>query len=442
MHARRRFWPWLVVWTLLGLGIRVGTVLGRPGRTAGGDPAFYYYGAKLLVQGKGFINSLDYMWFHHEVVKSAPYAPGYMVLLTVPIVLGFKTFYAARMWSCVLSAAAIVVAGFAGKEIGGRRVGLIAALLIALDPNMWMPVEMGAAETIEPLVVAAVLLCAYRFWKQPDVRRAIWFGVVMGLTMLCRDELTLLVLFIMVPMCLLAKALSWKRRFAVLGVGLLSLSVVIGPWVGYNMVRFEKPTFISTGAGITMASADCPLTFSGEFEGYWAMVCALNDAKHLSKHEDESAQGAQFEHMAITFLEHHENRLFPVTLAKEGRAFGFFHPLQQISFDAFLETRPYHWALVGLGMYYALLVLSIPGTLLLRRARIPVYPLWAIGLNVAIAVAITFGNTRYRLPFDVATVMMGSVALAWAWGKMRPERAPAPTPPEEHPLEAPVPVHA
>ena len=444
MHIRRHFWPWLTVWTVVGLGIRIGSVIGRPHTRAGGDPFFYYHGAVLLLEGKGFIDPFNYIWFHHQIVQSAAYAPGFMVSLTVPMILGFKSWYAARIWSCVISAAAVTVGGFAGKEIGGRRVGLIAAALIALDPNMWMSNEFVGAETIVPLAICAVVLCTYRFWKRPDFPRAIWLGVILGITMLCRDELALLVVLILVPMCLLARSLSWKKRLSVLGVGLATTVLVIGPWVGYNLSRFDKPTFISDGEGITLASANCADTFSGKFEGYWSMRCALDEAKHISKKLDESAQGARFQQMTITYIEHHENRLVPVGMAKLGRAFGFFHPMQQISFDAFLETRPYHWALVGLGMYYALLLLSIGGTVILRKRRIPVYPLWAIGLNVALAVLVAFGTTRYRLPFDVALVIMGSVAVAWAWDRIRPERdaAVALAHDEDPPrLEEPVPAH-
>ncbi len=43
----------------------------------------------------------------------------------------------------------------------------------------------------------------------------------MGITMLGRDELSLLVVFLVIPLVLLARTLSWKRRFATLGIGLL-----------------------------------------------------------------------------------------------------------------------------------------------------------------------------------------------------------------------------
>ena len=66
----------------------------------------------------------------------------------------------------------------------------------------------------------------------------------MGIAMLGRDELTFLVVFLVVPLVLLARALSWKRRFAVLGVALLATGLVVAPWVGYNLSRFQKPVFI------------------------------------------------------------------------------------------------------------------------------------------------------------------------------------------------------
>jgi 4-amino-4-deoxy-L-arabinose transferase-like glycosyltransferase len=445
MQLRGRFWLWVVVWTLIGLGIRIGTVIGRPHTIAEGDPFAYYNGAVLLVEGKGFINPFNYLWFHHQVIQSAAYAPGFMLSLTIPMLFGLKTWTTARIWSCVISAAAVTVAGMAGREVAGRRVGVIVAFLVAVNPNMWMNDEFVGAESIEPLVVAAIILFAYRFWRRPDFPRAIWFGVALAVAMLCRDELALLVAFILVPMCLLARSCSWKRRFALLGVGLLSTGVVVAPWVGYNMARFEKPTFITTVEGSTLASANCPDTFSGTYEGYWSYRCVLDDAEHIPKGPDESGQNALFQQMAVKFIERHENRIVPVVMAKIGRALGFFHPLEQIDFDSQLEKRPYHWALLGLGMYYSLLVLSIGGTIVLRRRRVPVYPLWAIGVYIVLSVAAAFGTTRYRLPFDVAITVMGAVAIGWAWDVLsarwhrRSAEAPAEDPASDEP-EQPVPI--
>ncbi len=421
-HSPPRWWLWLGLWTAVGLAIRLITVYSEPHKVAGGDAYFYHYGANLLVSGHGFINPYLYIPHHaHHAVQSASFPPLFIGLVAIPSAIGLKSFLAERVWCCVLGAAAIVVCGYTGKEIGGRRVGLIAAFLVAVYPNIWMTDELALSETIAPALVAGVLWFTYRFWKSPTIPRAIWLGAALGVAMLGRDELTLLVVFIFVPIVLLAKALTWRRRFATLGIGLVVAALVVAPWVGYNLSRFDKPVFISSGLGVTLASADCAATFSGEYEGYWSMPCALHYAGEPSVniHADESVEGAQLQHLALDYVRAHENRLLPVTMAKLGRAFGFFHPMQQIHLDSYVETRPYRWAVTGLVGYYVLVALAIGGTVLLRRRRIPSFPLWAVGLDVVFSVILTFGQTRYRTTFEVSLVLLAAVQLEWIWSRLR-----------------------
>jgi 4-amino-4-deoxy-L-arabinose transferase-like glycosyltransferase len=438
-HRRKpipRWWLWLGLWTVLGLTIRLITVYSDPGKVAGGDAYFYHYAANLLVAGHGFLNPYYYYPHHaHHEIQSASFPPLFIWLVAIPSALGLKTFLVERVWCCILGAAAIVVVGYTGREIGGRRVGLIAAFLLAVYPNIWMSDQLALSESIAPLLVAGLLLFSYRFWKDPSIKRAIWLGVSLGVAMLGRDELTALVVFLLVPLALLAKSLSWKRRFGVLGVSLLATGLIVAPWVGYNMSRFQKPVFISTGLGVTLASSDCATTYSGSQEGYWSMVCALKYAAEpsVNVHADESVEGAQLQHLALDYVRAHGNRFIPVTLAKVGRAFGFFHPAEQIELDTYIETRPYHWALVGLGMYYVLAALSIAGTVILRRRRVPSFPLWSIGLVVVFSTALTFGQTRYRTTFEVSLVLLASVTLEWLWSKLRPG-------PDEDEVLAPAPA--
>ncbi len=121
---------------------------------------------------------------------------------------------------------------------------------------------------------------------------------------------------------------------------------------------------------------------------------------------------------ALHYIRAHESRLWRVELARLGRAFGAFHPVSQVQLDYYVETRPYHWALVGLGMYYALFALSLGGTVVLRRRRVPVFPLWAVGLDVVATVLVSFGNTRYRTPFEVTLALLAAVQLDALWGRL------------------------
>src|ERR1039458_4233321 len=109
---RRRLWPWLTVWTVVGLGIRFASVYGRPHRVPGGDPGYAWGVANLLVAGKGFINPLAYNFHNqHVVLQTAGWPPLWTFFLTVPPFFGFHSFFAARFWSCIIGALAIVVCG-------------------------------------------------------------------------------------------------------------------------------------------------------------------------------------------------------------------------------------------------------------------------------------------------------------------------------------------
>jgi hypothetical protein len=121
----------------------------------------------------------------------------------------------------------------------------------------------------------------------------------------------------------------------------------------------------------------------------------------------------------MKFIRSHENRLVPVALARIGRGLGFFHPMQQIRLDSFVETRPYRWMLLGLFMYYVILGLAIGGTVILRRRRILCFPIWAVGLISLIIFVTAFGQTRYRTDLEVALALLAAVQLEWIWTRLR-----------------------
>jgi hypothetical protein len=219
-----------------------------------------------------------------------------------------------------------------------------------------------------------------------------------------------------------------------------SASVLVFPWVGYNMARFEKPVTISDGLGPTLASANCGVTYSGTFDGYWSLACMKGIVYRYTPTADESVNFANAQKIGTNYIRAHEGELPRVTLARIGRGFAFYHPLQQVKFDSYIETRPYHWALVGLGMYYALVALSIGGTVVLRRRRIPVFPLWAIALDVLSVFVLSFGQTRYRVTFEVSLVLLAAAQLEWFWSKLFSSRRHALVASPKDALEPPEPA--
>ena len=72
-----------------------------------------------------------------------------------------------------------------------------------------------------------------------------------------------------------------------------------------------------------------------------------------------------------------------------------------------------------------MMVLAVLGVVVLRRRRVPVFPLLAFPITVLISVALTFGQARYRAPAEAALVILAAVAIDAAIERRRePSGAP------------------
>jgi hypothetical protein len=49
-----------------------------------------------------------------------------------------------------------------------------------------------------------------------------------------------------------------------------------------------------------------------------------------------------------------------------------------------------------------------------------VFPLWAVALDVLFVFILSFGQTRYRVTFEVSLVLLAAVQLDWLWSQVLP----------------------
>ncbi len=408
-HQQERAWRWQMAGVVgLGLAVRLAAVLGRLHWPARGDPAEYLGQANLLAQGKGFIEPVIYAATHHSA-QTAKLPPLYIMVLALCSLVGFKSFLAHRIWSAFIGASAVALAALVGREIGGRRVGLLAAVLLAVYPNFWMSDSLGMSETLSPVLTLLVLWAAYRMHHRPTLPAALWLGAAIGLAALGRDELILLAAFILVPLAIGGRGRRWPVRIRLMTAGTAGCLLLVGPWVSYNMIRFTRPVLITDRFGTTLAVANCDAAWHGPLAGYWSFACGL--AADSGVTGDESVQDAAAARHALGYLGAHAGGVPAVEVERLGRTLGFYQPFQQIRLDVTVEGRPRVWAFTGLWMFYGLVVLSVPGVLILRRRGAIVYPLLAVGGDVVVTVLLTYGQTRFRVPFDVVLVLLAAVTI-------------------------------
>lgn len=389
----------------------------------GGDAGFYNDAANLLADGKGFISPL----FPHRTVQAADHPPLYIVWLAIPSLVGLRSQFVHLIWSAMLGASTIAVVGLTGREIGGRRVALVAAGLAAVYPGMWVPDGSLMAETVAIFTTAGALYFAYRYWHAPRWSALAWVGVAAGAGALSRSELILIVPLMVVPLALLVPEVARADRVRGIVAGALGALLVIAPWSIYNFTRFEKPEVLSTQFGLAMTSSNCDDIWHGGLKTYFSIKCGFAIEGSLPKSWDQSQRDAAYRAEGFKYIRHHLDELPGVVLARLGAIVGLYRPGQQIQIDGIIENRGLRIARAGMYSFYALALLSVAGAIALRRRRtVPVFPLLVPPMTVLLTVAIIYASTRFRAAAEVSLCLLAAVAVdaAATWVAARRNRSP------------------
>ncbi len=423
--ARRSSWRFLVWLGAVaggGLALRFFDVLvvrptvNRP-RPGGyfllwGDAWYYHIQAQAVAAGKGYLDPAPWFWLGRSEPGSA-HPPVFTTFLAVLDKLGLTSITAHRLGCGVLGTLAIVVIGLVARDLAGNRAGLIAAGLAAVYPQLWINDGMMLSESADALMIALVLLTAYRFWRNPCGRTAALLGLTLGLATLTRAEALFLFPLLLLPLTFTMWRLAWRRRLQLVLTAVAVGAAALAPWVGYNLTRFDKPTTISNGLGAAMNAGSCEAAWYGPNVGYYSECPRKTWPKG-----DESEVEAYFRKLSIDYMGDHLRRLPLVVAARVGRVWDVFKPFQNTRLNIAPENRGRLASWGGLWMYYALLPLAGIGLVLLRRQRIPISPMVSLAVIVTIAAAMTFGVTRYRVPAEVALVILAGVTLGSArWGR-------------------------
>ncbi len=143
----------------------------------------------------------------------------------------------------------------------------------------------------------------------------------------------------------------------------------------------------------------------------WALTISIASIRIKGVRGDESVQDARDRQVALRYIKAHAGRLPVVLAARAAREFGFFAPLSQLRRENNINHRPLILAQIGLGMYYVLVLAGVYGAITLRRRHITLVPFVGVLLELVATAMATFGQTRYRVPFEVGVVVLAAVAI-------------------------------
>ena len=285
------------------------------------------------------------------------------------------------MAAALLSAAAVVVLGLVGRELGGVAGGLIAASIAALYPNLWINDFLLQVESLAALLIALVILLRLPVpGREPSRWAVALLGLLIALTALTRAE-SLLLYGLRGPAADPGAVRSWKERLVHVALAGASAVVLLGPWVAWNLSRFEDPTTLSTAPGPVLSTASCDATYYGEQLGFYGGCFRRGGVRRRGgdhrrggagpppRDFDESQRATVAGEQASPYIQDHLGRLPVVMVARVARMWDVYRPFQNVRFNWQLEARGEATSWAALLSYWALLPFAVGGLVTLRRRR-------------------------------------------------------------------------
>ncbi len=177
------------------------------------------------------------------------YQPLYSFFLAVAYVLIGVDPAGVRTLQLVLGIAGVLVFYGLGRELGGRAVGRLTALVISVyGPLVFFEGHLLAPVLVIPLT-AGGLWCLLAAGKRNRSWLLVPAGVLVGLAIMGRPNLAVLLPVGLV--WLLLRPWSWKRRIASAGLALTGLLVGLSPSMVHNALHGGGLVPISTAGGIS-----------------------------------------------------------------------------------------------------------------------------------------------------------------------------------------------
>jgi hypothetical protein len=163
---------------------------------------------------------------------------------------------------------------------------------------------------------------------------------------------------------------------------------------------------LSNGDGGALLGANCRETYYGSGVGGWNLACSERGVTRGDASDDDVSS----RRLAFRYMADHVGRLPVVMAARVGRTWSVYRPLQ-LARETRIEGRPRAVSIAGLAMFYLLAPAVVGGVVVLRRRRVTSIPLLGTIVMVTLIAALVRGEVRFRIPAEVAIVVLAAVAI-------------------------------
>lgn len=192
--------------------------------------------------------------------------PGFPLFLAAVFAVVGNSTLAARLALSVVGAATCVITGLIARELFGARAALVAGLIAATYPQLFINDAWLYSESLATFLFASSCLAVMRVVRRPPGWRWLGVGVLLGLTALTRPNgvYALGATLACVALTIARRRADWRRGALVAALLVLGFVVVVGPWTARNAF-VTHGTFVpfSTGEGIVIAGVYTDAAYAG-----------------------------------------------------------------------------------------------------------------------------------------------------------------------------------
>lgn len=289
------------------------------------DPTNYYIYGVDIASGHGYRNAQVY-WenlsraFSGEPPLPRPhtafYPPGYPFALGGVFWLALNTpipdhdlYRIGAYLNVILGTATLLLTFEVMRRLFDVRVGLVAAAIQAVYPNLiFHTAQLGHETLFNFLSTALILILIALPWPEARIgrRRLTGIAVLMGIATYVRPTIVFLLPALAVAWHLAGA--SWGRALRQSAMIGLLIVAMLAPWTIRNAVRLNSPIVVSTGIGPALCASRHP-DARGRFEGLESLqrYCAPASSD-VPPEEREVLSNAHSTRTAIKFVIDHPGR--------------------------------------------------------------------------------------------------------------------------------------
>ncbi|NND75579.1 MAG: hypothetical protein HKN44_11295 [Ilumatobacter sp.] len=407
---------------LTGVAVRIFYVLTavRDRIELGGDARTYHLLGKALADGRGYIRATEF-FADGNVVPTAEFPPAYPALLAVLDVVGLDGPLDQRLAGALLGGVTVVVIGLLGEAVAGRTVGVVAAWIAALYPQLVVFDGSLLSEGPYALLIATALLAVLQARRADDPQRWRWWALAslaIGIAVMTRSEAFLLLPLLVIPASRVRDdPRAWARTAVVAATGTL---VLVGAWTIRNAVTLGHFLPLTNNSGTLIAGANCDRVYDGVQIGGWRLDCVTSV---LPAGLDETEAAAELRSIGLDYAFDHAGQVPEVMAVRVARTFGLWDIRSNLFFEG-LEGRDYDWLWAAWYAWLAIAAFAIGGIVARRRAGCEVWPLLVPVAIAAVTSVFSYGNQRFRMIAEPGLVVLAAIGVVAVAGWVAARRAP------------------